>query len=44
MADQYLKIMDNAIKYHQSRGHILIVQVLKGVLKRMTKLSTKEKT
>lgn len=44
MADQYLKIINNAIKYHQSRGHILIVQVLKGVLKRMAELSIKEKT
>ena len=40
----YIKIVDNAIKYHKNQGHILIVQVLKGVLKRMTELSTKEKT
>jgi len=39
MKNEYFKIVDNAIKYHENRGHILVVEVLKGVRTRMREVA-----
>ena len=39
MTNEYLKIVENAIKYHEERGHIMVVEVLKGVRTRMRQVA-----
>ena len=35
MSDEYIKIVERAIKYHGNQGHLRIVEALKGVRTRM---------